>query len=287
MKSSSHDSQDDSQFQRLKRSVVRLTKRYHKQERVVRILEPAVNGNGRHHGNGHGLYHGHHSNGNGLHSDQIHNGVNGNGHYNFPRKETNRKSFLGVPKLQSAKKLEKIERLVADQHQEIQSLKDCVAHLRGSLQLSDAQNLALQVMLKKVSKSESKLPSNKRMEKTEFRNQMKKSEQQLENLVTELREMSQMKYPTIANSNHYHSGSVFSFNGNSCKNPDLGISEDELLSVHDSITGVKRELGTTQKRLHRISQQIDPSSDPSKSDSSMLEAYEALLKTEAEIENLR
>ena len=285
MKSSSHDPGDDSQFQRFKRSVVRLTKRHHKQERVVRILEPGVSGNERHHGNG--VHHGQQSNGNGVHTDHAHNGINGNGHYNFPRKESNRRSFLGVTKHQSVKRLEKVERQVAEQQQEIQSLKDCVTHLRGSLQLSDAQNLALQVMLKKVTKAESKLPTNKKMEKTEFRNQMKKSEQQLENLVTELREMSQMKYPTIANSNHYHSGSVFSFNGNSCKNPDLGISEDELLSVHDSITGVKRELGTTQKRLHRISQQIDPSSDPSKSDSSMLEAYEALLKTEKEIENLR
>ena len=59
------------------------------------------------------------------------------------------------------------------------------------------------------------------------------------------------------------------------------------MSVHDSISGVKRELGSTQKQLHRISQQLDPAIGDIKCDSTMLEAYEALLKTEKEIENLR
>ncbi len=59
------------------------------------------------------------------------------------------------------------------------------------------------------------------------------------------------------------------------------------MSVHDSISDVKRELGSTHKQLHRISQQLDPAIGDIKSDSTMLEAYEALLKTEKEIENLR
>ena len=59
------------------------------------------------------------------------------------------------------------------------------------------------------------------------------------------------------------------------------------MSVHYSISGVKRELGSTQKQLHRISQQLDPAIGDIKSDSTMLEAYEALLKTEKEIEHLR
>ena len=42
------------------------------------------------------------------------------------------------------------------------------------------QNLALQVLLKKMTKAESKLPS--RSEKSEVRQEMKKSGQQLENL---------------------------------------------------------------------------------------------------------
>ena len=101
--------------------------------------------------------------------------------------------------LGSVSKVEKLEAAVAAQQEEIQSLKDCVDHLRGSLQLSDAQNLALQVLLKKMSKAESRLPH---VEKSVFRSQMKKSEQQLENLVSELKEMSRTQYPSI-NSNNY------------------------------------------------------------------------------------
>ena len=196
---------------------MRLTKRYHKEERFNRIKgstnDQQRNGNGV--SNGHGILH--HSNGaNGVHIENYANngnGINnGNGvhqHYNFPKKES--KSKLRTPlRLHSGKRLEKLERQIVEQQREIQSLKDCVSHLRGSLQLSDAQNLALQVLLKKMSKAESKLPN---VEKSEFRNQMKKSEQQLENLVQELKAMSQTKYPTI-NSNNY-SGSMFSFNGNS------------------------------------------------------------------------
>ena len=74
----------------------------------------------------------------------------------------------------------RLERQLAEQREEIAQLTDCVTHLRGSLQLSDAQNLALQVLLKKMAKAESKLPLT---EKSEFRSQMKKSEAQLENLV--------------------------------------------------------------------------------------------------------
>ena len=99
----------------------------------------------------------------------------------------------------SGKKVERLERRLTEQQGEIQSLRECVTHLRGSLQLSDAQNLALQVMLKKMSKAESRLPH---VEKSAFRSQMKKSEQQLENLVQELKEMSQTQYPSINSNNH-------------------------------------------------------------------------------------
>ena len=95
--------------------------------------------------------------------------------------------------------VDRLERRLSEQQEEITSLKECVTHLRGSLQLSDAQNLALQVLLKKMSKAESRLPH---VEKSVFRSQMKKSEQQLENLVSELKEMSRTQYPSI-NSNNY------------------------------------------------------------------------------------
>ena len=177
----------------------------------------------------------------------------------------------------SASKVEKLEAAVAAQQEEIKSLKDCVDHLRGSLQLSDAQNLALQVLLKKMSKAESKLP---RVEKSEFRSQMKKSEQQLENLVSELKELSQTKYPTIPS--NIYSGSVLSFNGQTRQQE----GEEELEEVHQSISGVRRDLTATQRNLQRISRRLEPDLDCPEN-SSMLEAYEALLCTEREIEGLR
>ena len=95
----------------------------------------------------------------------------------------------------------RLERQLAEQREEIAQLTDCVTHLRGSLQLSDAQNLALQVLLKKMAKAESKLPLT---EKSEFRSQMKKSEAQLENLVQadmravfdDVEQYSEKKLPT-------------------------------------------------------------------------------------------
>ena len=50
-----------------------------------------------------------------------------------------------------------LEQQVLLQQEEIQTLRDVVEDLRSSLQLSDAQNLALQVLLKKMSKAESSL----------------------------------------------------------------------------------------------------------------------------------
>ena len=204
------------------------------------------------------------------------NGSNGTGHYNFPRAHSSLKSRLWRPLgLGSASKVEKLEAAVAAQQEEIKSLKDCVDHLRGSLQLSDAQNLALQVLLKKMSKAESKLPQ---AEKSEFRSEMKKSEQQLENLVSELKELSQTKYPTIPS--NIYSGSVLSFNAHSRQG-----AEDELEDVHQSISGVRRDLTATQKNLQRISRTLEPGLDCQ--GNTMMEAYEALLKTEREIDALR
>ena len=249
--------QDDTRLDRLRRSVTRLARRAHIQDRL-----------GRRNQNGH-------TNG----DIPVRNGTNG--HYNFPRRDNPLTSRL---RLGSNKKVEMLTRTATEQRQEIQSLKDCVHHLRGSLQLSDAQNLALQVLLKKMAKAESKLPlPPRRVEKSEFRSQMRKSEQQLENLVSELKEMSQTKYPTIS-SNH-HSSSVLSFNGITKPVTDTAL-EDDLLGVSNTISGVRRDLTTTQKQIRRISRTLDPDNE-FKTNTSMMEAYEALLKTEQEIEVLR
>ena len=51
-----------------------------------------------------------------------------------------------------------LEKQVENQQTEITGLRDVVEDLRSSLQLSDAQNLALQVLLKKMAKAEVQLP---------------------------------------------------------------------------------------------------------------------------------
>ena len=72
-------------------------------------------------------------------------------------------------------------------------------------------------MLRKVTKAESRLPH---VEKSAFRSQMKKSEQQLENLVQELKEMSQTHYPSINSNNHSGKLSTGAFHHNAflCEN---------------------------------------------------------------------
>ena len=95
--------------------------------------------------------------------------------------------------------------------------------------------------------------------------------------------MSRTKYPTISSNNY--SSSLLSSNGI----PKQGVEdtvEDDLLGVHKSISGVTEDLTATRHHLHRISRALDPGSER-KSNTSMAEAYEALLKTEQEIDVLR
>ncbi len=127
-------------------------------------------------------------------------------------------------------KLDNLRARVADQQEEIGALRDVVQDLRSSLQLSDAQNLALQVLLRKVARAEGQLlppgssdrtqvpndsvhyqgspPSSsgggiaipgtlRRHSRHSFRSRMDESERQLENLVRELKEMSQVRYPVL------------------------------------------------------------------------------------------
>lgn len=119
-----------------------------------------------------------------------------------------------------------LERQVEFQQTEISGLRDIVEDLRSSLHLSDAQNLALQVLLKKMSKVEL---SEDRGDN--FRSQMDESEKHLENLVKELKEMSQTRYPRYlpnANINGGSSSTATSINGNNVGAlPDF-VLEDEV-----------------------------------------------------------
>jgi len=273
---------DDTRVQRLKRSMVRLTKRYHKLERMSKISPASsdqVSASQRQNGNLNGTRNGNptiHTNGN---VNGIKNGFPKTyGHVNERNGPSNGFKIKKSSFFNSSKRIERLEKQVIQQQTEIQSLTDVVEHLRSSLQLSDAQNLALQVLLKKMAKAESKLPV---AEPSDFRNQIKQSEQQLENLVSELKEMSQTKYPTIPS--NIYSGSTCSFNDTT--HLDLGI-EEELERSHESISGVQKDLTSTQKQLKDISKHLEPK-ESIREDLNMKEAYKALLKTEKEIEKLR
>ncbi len=127
-------------------------------------------------------------------------------------------------------RLDNLREQVAHQQEEISTLREVVQDLRSSLQLSDAQNLALQVLLRKVARAEGQLPGAsgtgaatttaassthnghlssaastmmlpgsivRHSGSSAFRSRMDESERQLENLVRELKEMSQVRYPTL------------------------------------------------------------------------------------------
>lgn len=173
------------------------------------------------------------------------------------------------------------------QHQqtEISGLRDVVQDLRSSLQLSDAQNLALQVLLKKMAKAEVALPV---IGHDSFRSQMDESEKHLENLVKELKEMSQTKYPTYLQ-NNLHGGSsstATSINGGTMTLPDF-VLEDEVMETtkvlgeaSDELKAATSELQTTVTRL-----QLEAAEDDHTL--SLREAYRALERAQQELNKMR
>ncbi len=149
-------------------------------------------------------------------------------------------------------KLDNLRVKVAHQQEEIGELRGVVQDLRSSLQLSDAQNLALQVLLRKVARAEGQLVNGEASSQSQhqaassvstglimpgslvgrhapgvtsagaagerrsaFRARMDESERQLENLVRELKEMSQVRYPTLQQgTQHHHNGVLSTTNNN-------------------------------------------------------------------------
>ena len=168
---------------------------------------------------------------------------------------------------------EELEEKLATEKTEVNDLKLVIEDLRGSLQLSDAQNLALQIMLKRMNKAEANLvlPA-----KLDCRNNIEKSEKQLENLIGELKEMSKMKYPTIS-SNHYSSTSS-SYSLERRQEMDEVLNQ-ELSQAQESLSGVQTELNTMTSRLKQT-QSLN------KNDS-LNDAFEALRQAETEIQRMR
>ena len=220
----------------------------------------------------------------------------------------NRSAFL------KHRKVESLEQQVSRQREEIIDLKEVVQDLRSSLQLSDAQNLALQVILRKMAKAEVQLPlSNQEM----FRAKMNESEKQLENLVKELKEMSQVRYPTYNggngvhfnhNNNNHHgtnssSGSTnnFGFSPGSVNDQSL---EEEIQNTSEALGGTRAELAATEKELKATAFKLKEAASPDSPDNNskklgakqkknepknmdLGEAYKALERAQEELNRMR
>ena len=171
-----------------------------------------------------------------------------------------------------------LEQQVEHQQTEISGLRDVVQDLRSSLQLSDAQNLALQVLLKKMAKAEANLPV---MADDSFRSQMDESEKHLENLVKELKEMSQTKYPRY-NAPAEASSTTTSLNGGTMTLPDF-VLEDEVTETSKVLEGASDELKAATSELQATVTRLQNEDDPM----SLKEAYRALERAQIELNTMR
>ena len=152
------------------------------------------------------------------------------------------------------------------QNAQIADLKDVIEDLRSSLQLSDAQNLALQVALKRMAKAESQLPAAEKSHQYEAK--VQKSEKQLENLISELKEMSQTRYPTLSSQN-------------------CSTSSSSQEHEHPQLATTQLYLSGVQKELRGIATRLSGSPSTTIKDLSLAEAFDALVEAQAEIEKMR
>ena len=179
-----------------------------------------------------------------------------------------------------------LEQQVEHQQTEISGLRGVVEDLRSSLHLSDAQNLALQVLLKKMSKAEVDV-----MGHDSFRSQMNESEKHLENLVKELKEMSQTRYPRYlpqANMNGASSSTATSINneGNMTL-PDF-VLEDEVQETSKVLGEASDELKAATNELQTTVTRLTSSPDTeAEEDLSLQEAYRALERAQEELNKMR
>ena len=172
---------------------------------------------------------------------------------------------------------EQLEQQAAGQHVQISSLKNVIEDLRSSLQLSDAQNLALQVALKRMAKVEHQLPA---AEKSQYQAKVRKSEKQLENLISELKEMSQTRYPTLSSQNCSTSSS-------SQEQEQPQLSELSTTNNNNKLSTTQLYLSGVQKELRGIANRLSRSTTINIKDLSLSEAFDALVEAQAEIERMR
>ena len=174
---------------------------------------------------------------------------------------------------------EQLEQQAAGQHVQISSLKNVIEDLRSSLQLSDAQNLALQVALKRMAKVEHQLPA---AEKSQYQAKVRKSEKQLENLISELKEMSQTRYPTLSSQNCSTSSS-----SQEQEQPHLSELSTTTTNNNNKLSTTQLYLSGVQKELRGIANRLSRSTTINIKDLSLSEAFDALVEAQAEIERMR
>ena len=210
-----------------------------------------------------------HRNGNGI-------GQNGFANGNLPHQPTQPSATRKLSRFFLRSRKDQLEQQLVEQKEEIDSLKTVVNELRSSLQLSDAQNLALQVVLKRMDKAEAQLPSS------EYKVKMRKSEKQLENLITELKEMSETKYPTLPSQNYSTSSSSH--------DPETELSTTQVILYRETIVSAlchQVYLSSVQKELRAIACRLSQSPDVTFEDLSLTEAFDALVEAQLEIEKMR
>ena len=232
-------------------------------ERVGRRRPPSsnvnqTNGNGPHRGKSTHTNDTENRNGKGI-------GQNGFANGNLPPQTTSSATRkLSGFFLRSRK--EQLEQQMVGQNAQIADLKDVIEDLRSSLQLSDAQNLALQVALKRMAKAESQLPAAEKSHQYEAK--VQKSEKQLENLISELKEMSQTRYPTLSSQN-------------------CSTSSSSQEHEHPQLATTQLYLSGVQKELRGIATRLSGSPSTTIKDLSLAEAFDALVEAQAEIEKMR
>ena len=214
------------------------------------------------------------------------------------------------------RRIESLEEQLRFQEAEISTLKDEVDGLRSSLQISDAQNLALQVLLRKVAKggtdradtpttttangtTGNKGNGSSRMNGTVSAMSAEEvevavdplysviqrkddNEKQLENLVKELKEMSKIRYPNIGNKQQSSSSN------NSCN----GAAEDDCSGMTSPLPPPPPPPGTgrfpSTFRFSNASNKGEDTVDNSGKDPmDVAEAYRALERAQEELNKMR
>ncbi|CAB4057847.1 unnamed protein product [Lepeophtheirus salmonis] len=206
-------------------------------------------------------------------------------------KRLSRRSHFN-PLLPRPSQVEALEKQVIQQKGEIKSLREAIHEMRSSLHLSDAQNLALQVLLRKmkdISSGVGASPSSSSEVKPSFASRsVAESEKQLENLVHELREMSQTKYPSVGSSSAHQAS--YSSNNSTLYNTKLDDSpfEEEIAATSAALGGAKDDLILTQKELQQTVLKLQLKEIELEENSmNLTDAYKALELAQEELNKLR